>query len=534
MASPSRRQFGIAFSGFLIILGLLGTLTLQAGAVAPAFYARAYVEGIVGVPRDLNPLLQSANGSASEADLTALLFDGLTRPGPDGIPRPELAERWQINPDGRVYTFTLRSGLRWHDGMPLTTADIAFTVRSVQNPAFTLEAGVEELWRTVKVEPLDDRRVRFTLPAPFAPFLAATSLPILPAHLLENVPPGEWAEAPFNRRPVGSGPFRLYSLDDEQAMLVPFEGAARGRPSLDLLVLRFYPSAETAREALRRREIQGLAAVSGASLVGGTATVDLPLAAYTMLLFNVRQAPLDDARLRAALTQGLDRSRLVGGVEEGARLLDSPMLPQTPFHGLAALPPFAPGAAEQALDTLGWRRNGGASRARGSIPLRLPLVCANTPSALGVAHEIARQVSALGVDVPVEAVDPAELSSRLARHDFALAIHSWRLPNGDPDVFGLWHSSQGGSGANYTGIDDPELDELLVEGRATSGIGGRAGLYRAAEERWIELLPAVPLYQHILHYELDPAVRTAGIEPTALLVRPSDRFRGISAWTTSP
>lgn len=531
-----RWQIGMALSGFFIILALLGTLTLSAGATAPAFHARTYIEGVVGIPRDLNPLLQTANGPTSEADLTALLFEGLTRPGTGGLPRPELAERWQIDPTGRVYTFTLRSGLHWHDGTPLTTADVAFTIHSVQDPELGGDAARRQLWQMVEVEPIDERRIRFTLAQPFAPFLAATSLPILPAHLLSDVPPGAWQETAFNHHPVGSGPFRLYAIDDEQAMLVPFEGAARPRPSLDLLVLRFYQSAGAVQAGFDQGDIQGFAMTSFEPLTTDEVpAIRLPLAAYTLLLFNTRQAPLDDVRLRTALAQGLDRAELVQNTLGGAgRVLDSPILPQTPFHGAATMPASAPQQARQVLDALGWRRDTDTLRSREGQPLRLPLLCADTPADRAVAHALADQLRALGVDLPVEAVSAAQMNNRLQRRDFVLALRSWQLPNADPDAFGLWHSSQADDGANASGIADRELDDLLRRGQTTTDPAERVQIYQTFEERWIGLLPAIPLFQHVMQYRISPAVQSAGLDQAGLLVAPDARFSDISAWTMLP
>src|SRR5688572_17986925 len=170
MARRIRWQILIAATGSLTIVVLLGALAWSTAASSLPYYRSAYVEAVVGTPQQLNPLLQKAGSPASERDLAALLFSGLTRPGPDGTPEAELAERWTVDASGRVYTFTLRSGLRWHDGVALTAEDVVFTVRSVQSRAFPGEQRLAAFWRTVEVEQVDRRRIRFTLPAPYAPF----------------------------------------------------------------------------------------------------------------------------------------------------------------------------------------------------------------------------------------------------------------------------------------------------------------------------------------------------------------------------
>ena len=202
----------------------------------------------------------------------------------------------------------------------------------------------------------------------------------------------------FRRQPVGTGPFRLRSLDDQQAVLLPYEGAARGRPKLDLLIVRFYPTAQAASEALRRQEVQGVASLVAAGTSVSPpppATRDLlvPLGEYTILTFNLREAPLDDDRVRTALARGLDRDLLIKRLFDGrAQRLDTPVLPETFFHGPASLPAPTIDGAEQTLDVLGWRvdRDGHRTRSDGLV-LRLPLTVLNDREQQAIAAEIARQ-----------------------------------------------------------------------------------------------------------------------------------------------
>lgn len=527
----------VAVAGSVVVLVTLGLLATSTGAMAPPYYTKAYVEAVVGTPRQLNPLLQTPDSPASETDLTALLFDGLVRFGPDGTPQPNLAERWAIDPAGTVYTFTLRSSLRWHDGVSLTADDVVFTVRAIQDPQFSGDPALADIWRQVEVAKIDARRVRFTLGAPFAPFLAATSLPILPAHVLKELPLKQWAGADFSSQPIGSGPFRLRQISASQALLVPFEGGARGRPALDVLVLRFYPSTEAARAAFRRREVQGVAWVAAPG-VQTTATTPqaqtktAPLGMYTILTFNLRTPPLDDARLRAALALGLDRGELVRRALGGqGQLLDTPVLPQTWAQSSAALPKADRAASAAALDALGWRRGAGGVRMRQGIPLQLPLYTTGRAGQLALAREIARQWGRMGIDVPIAALSRDDLLVRAKRHEWTLLLNSWSTAAADPDGFALWHSSQAADGANYAGLVDATSDRLLADGRVTTDPQQRAGIYAQWQSQWVKLVPSLPLYQSMLVYELNEAVRPAGLDTQQVLQSPSARFDMISDWT---
>ncbi len=210
----------------------------------------------------------------------------------------------------------------------------------------------------------------------------------------------------------------------------PFEGAIRGRPALDLFVMRFFASSDEARAALARHDIEGLAEIAtpGATFpaITGVTRSIIPLAEYSTLEWNTRQAPLDNRRLREALVRGLDRTALIQRTLGGHALpLDMPILPQTPYSSNARLPSTDTAMAGRILDDLGWVRSGTFARASGDGPLNLPLMIVDTPFQRVLAAEIARQWNELGIDVPIEAVPADVFRDRMQRRSFSLALRTW-------------------------------------------------------------------------------------------------------------
>jgi peptide/nickel transport system substrate-binding protein len=189
-----------------------------------------YREGIVGLPASINPLTARTQ---ADRDIVALVFSGLVRHGPNGTVLPDLAAEWTIGDRGSSYTFTLRPDAVWQDAEPVTSADVVFTVQTLQDPTYTGPAAGS--WREVTVTAIDERTVRFDLDTPLGGFLQAATQPLLPVHLLESVPPASLAEDPFNGRPVGSGPYRLTRWDGVEALLEPAAApsalATEGSPS---------------------------------------------------------------------------------------------------------------------------------------------------------------------------------------------------------------------------------------------------------------------------------------------------------------
>lgn len=531
-----RWQILIAVSAALVVFGLLGAFAVSSAASSRPLQGRVYIEGVVGELRQLNPLAQGNDASQAERDLAALLFEGLTRIDGTGRVVPALAERWDSSADGRVYTFKLRPDRLWHDGAPVTADDVLYTVRGVQNAAFPGDPTLPLLWRNVLIEKVDPLTVRFELSAPFAPFPSLARLPILPSHLLRTLRPEQWASAPFSQRPVGTGPYQLAALDTRQALLVPYKNYPGNAAPFDNILLRLYPTADAAMLGLSRREVQGVAMLATAGRrapepVQRTRRIPMPLGDYTILTFNLQQPPLDDPQLRQALAQGLNRDLLITNVLGGqGQRLDTPILPGTWAADPAAqLPAFRRSAAQQLLGQLGYAdTNGDGWLEQNGQRLILPLLIADTPEQEALAGEIVRQMRVIGIGINVRRVAPVELPNELARHNFTLALHSWSNIGPDPDAYALWHSSRANGGTNYAGLRDPQIDQLLSDGRATTDEAERKRIYSQFQRRWAELIPSLPLYQHVLSYDVDTALTLPA--PPALLPTRADRLATLPHW----
>lgn len=530
-----RWQILIAVCAAIIVVGLLGSVAVSSSATTRPLEGAVYVEGVVGTPQQLNPLVHGPNASQIERDLAALLLEGLTRVGVDGRIVPALAERWAVSSDGRIYTFTLRAGQTWHDGAPVTADDVLYTVRGVQNANFPGDPQLAALWRNVLVQKLDERTVEFQLSTPFAPFPSIARLPILPVHLFRTLRPEQWPNAAWNQQPVGTGRYKLFALDAQQAVLVPFAGYP-GAPALDNLVLRFYPTADAAVLGLSRREVQGVATVAmgGQNLPAVPRRAQrllAPLGDYTMLTFNLQQSPLDELQLRRALVLGLNRDVLIANVLGGqAQTLDTPVLPGTwAAEPAARLPEFRRSAAQQQLGALGYvDTNGDGWVEADGQRLVLPLLVADAVEANAVANELARQLREIGVGLDIRRVPSSELQTELAAHNFTMALHSWSDVGVDPDVFALWHSSRVDGGTNYAGLRDTQIDQLLANGRAAQDEPRRRKIYADFQRRWVELIPSLPLYQSVLAYDLE--VEALPPAPPDVLSSRVERFAVLDGW----
>jgi len=518
------------------VLLIGGLLALTAGWYAvtwdqPDATSARYIEGVVGRPERVNPLLAFDN--EVDADLAALVFSGLMRAAGDGALAPDLAERWEVTPDGLTYTFHLRPGLFWHDGERLDAHDVAFTIGLVQAPGFQGPADLAARWANIEVLVPDDLTFIARLPAPAAGFLAQCTLGIVPKHVLDGVSVGELARAGFNRAPIGSGPYRLERLTDQAAKLVRHPSYHRGAPALAELELRFYPDPGALERAIVATEVQGALLPAGTPRATAQTLVaarpDLVAApltesGYTALYFNTLRAPLDDAALRRALAAALDLEALAAAATGAALPGDGPIVPGS----WAYTPHDATEDAAALFDAAGWRLGAVGVRQRDGQPLSLTLFTNQDAERETLAALAAEQLRGAGAAVEVRVLPAPELLRlHVQPRDFGLLLFG-ATTDVDPDPYGGWHTSQiAAGGGNLAGIHDPESDQLIEAARVTIDTAERRELYAAFTEHFTEIAPAVILLYPQRVY-LHPSA-LEGLQP-GLLFHAASRFADVDHW----
>ena len=196
----------------LVAIGIVAVLLLSqqtpsiTGPILPQpEQGGVYTEGLVGSLGRLNPLLYWNN--SADRDVDRLLFSGLVKFDERGLPQKDLAEAWGVAQDGTVYNFSIRPNAVWHDGKPVTSDDVIFTIDRMKGAGSLYPQDVKDVWGKIEVTKLNDKTLKFQLPEPFVPFMDYLTFGVLPKHLLESVPPDQMATADFDISPVGSGPY---------------------------------------------------------------------------------------------------------------------------------------------------------------------------------------------------------------------------------------------------------------------------------------------------------------------------------------
>lgn len=503
-----------------------------------------YIEGVVGSVNRLNPSL--AFNNPVDQDINRLVFSSLIYFDDRGNPQPDLAEQWGISVDGTSYNFVLREGALWHDGEPVTAADVVFTTNLLRLEEMPIPDDIRAIWGSVDVVAFDERHIQFRLPQAFAPFMDYLAFGILPEHLLGNSPVEQIVNASFNLSPIGSGPYAFNELlvEDGQVagvVLDANEDYYLGRPFIDQIIFRVYDTAEAAYFAYQQGEILGVSNVSGEILLQVLEDPTLNLYSARMPKLSIVLLNLDDGsvpffqelEVRQALMHGINRQWLIDAYLDGQGFVaEGAILPGTWAYNENLVPiPFDTGQAISILKEAGYTipAEGGAVRSKDGVALRFELLHPDDELHSRLAESIQANWAELGVQVTLEAVDYDTLiNTRLADRDYQAALVELNLANSpDPDPYPFWHQAGVTGGQNYSKWSDRRASEYLEQARVSSVQATRARLYRNFQTHFNRELPALPLYYPVYNYAVSSQVQGVTLGP---LFESSDRFATINEW----
>ena len=462
-----------------------GALALPSAAAEPKPGGTLVVAGAGGL-RHLNPAVQSG----PQAGLGVQLFAGLVRLDDRFRPQPYLAERWEIAGDGLSYTFHLARGARFHDGVPVTSADVAFSLAAVKRHHPFGSAMFDAVDRVETPDP-HTAVIRLGKPHPaLMQALVPLLLPVIPKHVFGDG--RDLRTHPMNAMPVGSGPFRFREW--VRGRHVIFERNddffIEGRPLLERIVVRFinepsvrllalekgevdyYPFA-----GLRFRDVLGIA--DNPALRVSTKGYEA-LGPLNYLEFNLRTPPFDDVRVRRAVAHAIDQDYMVNVLHGGLPHPGyGPLHHTSPFYTEGPDPyPVDLARAAALLDAAG--HPPGADGLRFRVTLDYPPF--HTDSLGTGAHYIKAQLKKVGIAIDLRApADFAIWARRIGAWDYRLTLNThWTYP--DPAI-GVHRIYLCGNvrkivWSNTQGYCNERVDALLREAGATLDVDRRKALYR--------------------------------------------------------
>jgi peptide/nickel transport system substrate-binding protein len=535
----------VAVTLVIVALLLLSQQPVSIPILPQAAPGGIYTEALVGSMGRLNPMLDWNN--SADRDINRLIFSGLMRFDGRGMPQPDLADSWGESADGMTYNFSIRTNAEWHDGEPVTSDDVIFTIEMIKSSGSFFPEDIKNLWSQIEVKKLNDQTLQFILPEPFAPFLDYTTFGILPKHLLEDVPADQLANTDFNVNPVGSGPYKFDRLivsggQITGVVLTVNEDYYLPRAFIEQVVFRFYPNSEAALQAYQSGEVLGISQISNDVLQSALSdptlsvhTSSLPQLGLVFLNNNNTSVPfLQSAVVRRALLLATNRNVITSKILKGqAVIADGPILSGSWAHydEIEHLD-YDPDAAAALLKEEGYviPAGGGDVRAKEGQFLTLTLTHPDDEIHTQIAQAIQADWAIVGVQVDLQAVSyEALVNDFLTTRSYQAALadlNTIRTP--DPDPYLFWHQSEASGGQNYSQWDNRTASEFLETARTTADFADRARLYRNFQVLFTKDMPSLPLYYPVYSYGVDTQVQ--GVQVASVIYDTSDRFALINEW----
>jgi peptide/nickel transport system substrate-binding protein len=464
----------------------------------------------------LNPLIP---GAAANNYLNSLTMAFLTFTG-DGPIEADLAKvvpskaNGGISADGKTITFVLRPNLRWSDGKPLTSADVAFSVGVINDPKTnTIDRTGFDLIKAV--DSSNPNRVIMHLRRSYGPFVSVIfsddSLPILPKHLLDDK---DVNAADYMQLPVGAGPFRYTRWlrgDRVELEANPYYHGAK--PKLDKIVYRIISNDEATRASLRTGEIDFWPA---ASKDDADSFSDLPAihstvsyaARTALLMFNLKSPTVGDVAVREALRAGLNRLSIIQRSYRGGGILDDSLVAKNdPGYQRIAPIAFDPAQAAAKLDAAGWKVGSDGVRSKNGVRLHVTLAGVSGSAAVDQIFELIRaDWTKLGIEVETRRFvgsiffgDDVK-TGILSGGKFDVAYFGWGAVRTNDLEVGFSCKTEPPNGQNYSKVCDPELESLFRRYDVTYGVAAQNALSRAIQRRLEALLPFIVVAKRNEYY----------------------------------
>jgi len=535
----SEKIFFYIFSFIFVVSGIVLLLRLNNAFMVevPAF-GGSFAEGLIGNPRFINPVLAISD---TDKDLTSLIYSGLLKQSKDGGYEPDLAESYEVSENGTVYDLKIKNNAYFHDGKKVTADDVVFTIGKVLDPVVKSQKSAN--WEGVSVEKVSDREIKFTLAKPYAPFMSALTLGILPKHIWDSVTSEEFPFSQFNIDPIGSGPYKVEKISRNSGgipttiALSAWNKYALGRAKIKSITFKFFQNEAELTKAYGDKSVESMAGFGPDSAkkmkASGSLLTEVSLPRVFGVFLNQNSAPVFlNKEIRTALDQAAPKQKIVDEVLFGfGKILDGP----TPDcvgeeSGTSTEDDIA--AAKASLLKAGWKENVDGilekKTKKDTATFSFSITTSDSPELKQTAEMLKEAWEKLGASVTIKVFEAGDLSQNVIRGRKYDALLFGEIIGDDSDLYPFWHSSERNDpGLNvclYANITaDKALEDMQKETSRTA----------KEEEKDIVIseiqkdVPAIFLFSPDLLYASAPNVKNVRLESISSL---NERFISISDW----
>lgn len=403
-----------------------------------------------------------------------------------------IAEKWTIGADKLTYTFYIRRNALFHDGKPLTSADVLYSYEVMMSDKIP-NAHKKVYYKDVQsISAPDAYTVVFRMKKPYAMALEHLGgFEVVPKHIYSV---GDFMKDERNLRgPVGSGPYQFIEWKTGQRVtLTRFEKYWGEKPAIRKLEFTIIKNDAVALQALKKgdvdsynlRPLQWTRQTNSEKFAAEFAKIKYLATSYRYIGYNMRREPFNDRRVREAMAHLMDLGRVKKTILEGlAEITTGPFLPQSLQYNQALKPlEYNPQKAMELLKAAGYTADGNGLLARHGKPLEIELMF---PAGGGFADQMVsvlkEDFSRVGVNIVPRKLEFQTMLTKINERDFQAVMLGWSSGI-ESDPFQLWHTSQREKGHNFTGFGNSESDALIEQARLTFDDKARNDIYHRFHE----------------------------------------------------
>lgn len=478
--------------------------------------ARPLVIGAFDELSILSPVL-SNNGASSM--IIDLIFNGLVSIDEKMSIKPALAERWEVSADGLSWTFHLREGVTFHNGRPLSAADVMFTFDAIGDPRY-INPYSHILDTIEKVTAPDELTVKMELKNPFPSLPHYLFFGILPKELYEGE---DLRSTPLNFRPVGTGPYRFEGRSEDGLVLRANPSYFLGEPKIETVLVKVFDNRRAAWTGLLRGSVDYLLFLEPetAAVIDKLPRLKIYTAIhpyYHMLVFNHQNPLFKERAVRQAMNYAIDKTRIIDEMLHGAGVEVSGLAYPGSAYELSngSRYTFEPERARKLLAQSGWKDlDSDGVLEKDGAELRFTVYLPEGgffPEKVVIL--IQRQLADVGIRAEMVALPLAELSEQIVRkHKFEATLWSF-ASMGEPEGDHVhWASSQIGKGFNFSHFKNSRVDELLEKSRRSLDARLRMEAYADFQRAIFDDPPGIFLYWRIEKFVLPSDIKGVRVGP---------------------
>ncbi|MBA4391331.1 MAG: peptide-binding protein [Syntrophus sp. (in: bacteria)] len=481
-------------------------------------YGDTMVTANIGEASCLIPILASDSPSH---EIAGYIYNGLVKLDKDLNIVGDLAESWDISKDNLTIIFHLRKGVKWHDGTPFTAHDVLYTYKVIVDPK-TPTPYSGDFKEVKEAAVIDEYTFKVIYKRPLAPALISWGTSVLPRHLLEGK---EITKSPLIRKPVGTGPYVFKEwIAGDRVVLVANENYFDGRPYISRKVIRVIQDSATMFLELKRNTVDSM----NLTPLQFTKQTNYPAFkrefnqfrylsfTYVYLGYNLKHQYFKDKRVRQAISHAINKQEIVDGILLGQGVeATGPYKPDMwVYNGNVKKYEYSKEKALSLLAEAGFQKGPDGILKKDGKPFEFNILLSQGNSVrIQSAEIIQKRLSEIGITVKIRVIEWASfINEFIDKKNFEAVILGWTIPQSDPDLFDIWHSSkQGPKELNFISFENKEADELLVKARHTFDKEERKKCYFRLQEILAEEQPYTFLF--IPYATLAIQKRIKGIEP---------------------